>query len=210
MKEFKITDHPLNVPLGTHLKLIIYNGDVLPNPKQYQKLPGKLIYLMLTRPDINFFVHTLSLFMHQPTTTRMEADKRVLRYLLGTYGQGILLASSSAAEIISYCDSDWASCPNSRRSTTGFYLFIEKSPISWKRKKQAVIARFTIEVEYLAMTYTVCEITRMHALLKDMGLHNLPPTILKCDNMAPISRVANSVLHECTKRIELDSHFICD
>ena len=140
----------------------------------------------------------------------MQAAKKLLRYLRGTSQQGILLAASSAVELKAFCDSDWASCPNTRRSTTGYCILLGYSPVSWKSKKQAVVARSTAEAEYRAMAMTLCEITWLHALLKDMGIKNLPSTALYCDNQAAISLAANPILHERTKHVEVDCHFIRD
>ena len=196
--------------MDIHLKLGHTKGDLLTDPYTYQRLIGKLIYLTITRPDITFPVHVLSQYMQSPTTVHMQAGKRILRYLLSNPGQGILLASSSAAQVQAYCDSDWASCPNTRRSTTGFCIFLGHSPVSWKSKKQNIVARSTAEAEYRAMALTACEITWITALLQDMGLTNLPPTVLQCDNMAAISIAANPVLHERTKHVEIDCHYIRD
>ncbi|XP_074324109.1 secreted RxLR effector protein 161-like [Apium graveolens] len=194
--------------MDIHLKLDPTKGDVLPDPHPYQRLLGKLIYLTVTRPDITFSVHVLSQYMHQPTNVHMQAAKRVLRYLVANPAQGILLTNSSAAQIQAYYDSDWASCPATRRSTSGFCILLGNSPISWKSKKQSVVARSIAEAEYRAMALTACEITWLAALLKDMGLKDLPPVMLKCDNMAAISIAANPVLHERTKHVEIDWHFI--
>nr|XP_017221298.1 PREDICTED: uncharacterized mitochondrial protein AtMg00810-like [Daucus carota subsp. sativus] len=200
---------PLKVPLDAHLKLSPTAGQALTNPHPYQQLLGKLIYLTVTRPDINYAVHTLAQFMHSPTDVHMQAAKRLLRYLSGTKNQGLLLASSSAAELTAFSDSDWASCPFTRRSTTGFCLLLGHSLISWKSKKQNAVARSSAEAEYRAMAHTACELTWMTALLKDMGL-TLPPAVLKCDNVAAISIAANPVQHERTKHIELDCHYVRD
>lgn len=136
LKEYKLlSSKPLKLPLDPNLKLTHNYGDPLPYIPAYQQLICKLIYLTLTRPDIAFAIHTLSQFMHQPTTVHMQAAKRVLRYLSNNPSQGILLSSSFAAHLIAYCDSDWASCPISRRSTTGFCILLGESPISWKSKK---------------------------------------------------------------------------
>ncbi|XP_021716947.1 uncharacterized protein LOC110684822 [Chenopodium quinoa] len=91
---------PLKLPINTHLKLAPDKGKPLPNPLIYHKLLGKLIYLTITRPDISFNVQLLSQFMHFPTYTHLQAVKRLLRYLAGSTSQGILLASSSAAQLI--------------------------------------------------------------------------------------------------------------
>ncbi|XP_057547359.1 uncharacterized mitochondrial protein AtMg00240-like [Amaranthus tricolor] len=94
------------------------------------KLVGKLIYLSITRPDIAFTVHFLSKFMHKPTATHYQAALRVLRYLKGSSSQGILLEHQSAAQLKTFCDSDWTGCPTTRKSTTGFCILLGTSPIS--------------------------------------------------------------------------------
>lgn len=200
----------LKVPMDVHEKLTPTSGDVFLDPHPYQRLIGKLIYLRVTRPNITFAVHVLSQFMRQPTTSHLQAAVRVLRYLAGNPGQGIMLTSSSAVQIKTYCDSDRASCPITRRSITGFCILFGNSPISWKSKKQTVVARSSAEAEYRGMAITSCEITWIAALLKDMGLTNLPPTILQCDNKAAIAIAENPVFHERTKHIEIDCHFIRD
>lgn len=120
----------------------------------------------------------------------MQAAIRVLRYLVGTVSQGILLASTSAAHLTAFCDSDWASCLMSKKSTTDFCILLGDSSISWKAKKQTVVARSTAEAEYRAMALTTYEVTWFHELLKYLGLHNLPPTVLCCDNKAALAIAA--------------------
>ena len=211
LKEFGMADAvPLKLPMDAHMKLTPDKGDKLVDVVPYQRLVGKLIYLTITRPDIAFAVHILTQFMQQPTTVHMQAGKRLLRYLAGNPGQGILLASTSAAQLTAYCDSDWASCPMTRKSTSGFCILLGSSPLSWKTKKQSLVARSTAESEYRAMALTACEITWLTALLKDLGIHKLPPTLLNCDNKAALSIAANPVLHERTKHIKLDCHYIRD
>ncbi|KAL8094932.1 hypothetical protein AgCh_036443 [Apium graveolens] len=99
-----------------------------------------------------------------------------------THCQGILLASKSAAQLTAYCDSDWASCAFTRRSTSGFFIMLGNSHLSWKIKKQIVVAKSSAQAKYRAMTLTSCEITWLSALLKDMSLTDLPSTILCVKN----------------------------
>lgn len=126
---------PLNVPMDTHLKLTPTKGTPLLNPYSFQRLIGKLIYLIVTRPDIAFTFHIISQYMHQPTSAYMQTAKRLLRYLVDNPGQAIILASSSLASLQAYSDSDWANCPVTRKSTSGFCILLEKSRIGWKAKK---------------------------------------------------------------------------
>ncbi|KAL2945484.1 Retrovirus-related Pol polyprotein from transposon TNT 1-94 [Bienertia sinuspersici] len=209
LKEYQMEGcKAVKLPVDTHSKLTAETGDPLPNPSIYQKLIGKLIYLTLTRPDIAYSIHILSQFMHSPTTTHLQAAKRIFRYLSGTCDQGILLASSSAVKLTAYCDSDWAGCPVTRRSTSGFCIMLGHSPLSWKSKRQSVVARSSAEAEYRSMAYTVCEIIWLKQLLHDLGLGHLNSVPLFCDNQAAIAISANPVYHEKTKHIAIDCHFI--
>lgn len=149
---------PSKVPMDQHLKLTADEGDPLPNGEEYKRLIGKLIYLAVTRPDINYSVQNLSQFMQNPTTVHLQAVKRLIRYLKNSPSQGILLASDSAASLTAYCDADWASCPISRKSTTGYCILLGSSPISWKSKKQNVVARSSAEVQYRSMALTTCHL----------------------------------------------------
>ena len=159
---------PSKVPMETHTKLTPDKGVLLQDAQPYQKILGKLIYLTVTRPDIVYSVHILTQYMQRPTSDHMQAVKKLLRYLAGNLGQGILLASNSAAQLTAYCDSDWASCAFSRRSTSGFCIMLGNSPVSWKTKKQNVVARSSAEAEYRAMALASCEVTWLRTLLKDM------------------------------------------
>lgn len=211
LKEFgMMTSTPLRLPWDAPISLTPDKGDSLPDPHCYQRLLGKLIYLTITRPDLSFPVHNLAQYIQRPTNVHMQAARRILRYLLTNPAQGILLASSIAAQLIAYCDSDWVSCLATRKSTSGYCVLLGDSPISWKTKKQSLVARSTVEAEYRAMALTCCEVTWLSSLLKDMGLLDLPPTIIKSDNQAALSIAANPVLHERMKHIEIDCHFIRD
>lgn len=211
LKEFNMQSAtPLKIHVDIHLRLTKDMGNPLRDPHPYQRLLGKLIYLTVTRPDIVFTVHILTQFMQHPCDTHMQAALHLLRYLIGTSTQGILLASKSAAQLHAYSDSDWATCPMIRRSTTGFCILLGSSPISWKTKKQAVVARSSAEAEYRALALTSCEVTWLQALLKDLGIADLPPAVLHCDNKSAIAIAANPVLHERTKHVEVDCHYVRD
>ncbi|XP_056690240.1 uncharacterized mitochondrial protein AtMg00810-like [Spinacia oleracea] len=198
----------LKLPMDSHQKLAADIGESLPHPEVYQQLVGKLIYLTITRPDIAYTVHVLSKFMHAPTSIHLQAAKRVLRYLLGAPGQGILLASKSSAHLTAFCDSDWAGCQNTRRSTSGFCILVGESPISWKSKRQSVVSRSSAEAEYRAMALTVCEVMWLQQLLQDLGIKNMGNTPIMCDNQAALAIAANPVHHERTKHVDIDCHFI--
>ncbi|XP_041025509.1 uncharacterized mitochondrial protein AtMg00240-like [Juglans microcarpa x Juglans regia] len=105
-----------------HLKLSNEDGPLLPDPSIYHRLVGRLIYLTIIQPDIVYAVNILSQFMHAPRVPHMNAATRVLRYIKGSPSQGIFFSSSSTTQVTAYTDSDWASCPTTRRSTTGYFI----------------------------------------------------------------------------------------
>ncbi|GJW98882.1 uncharacterized mitochondrial protein-like protein [Tanacetum coccineum] len=205
-----MSSKPYKLPMDPNLKLQAEMGTPLQDPQVYRRYIGKLIYLTITRPDICYTVQLLSQFMQSPTSVHMQAVKHLLRYLLNSPGQGILLAHHSKVKLTAYCDSDWASCPMTRRSTTGYCILLGNSPISWKSKKQGVVSRSSAEAEYMAMAITCCEVTWLLSLLKDLGIKDLHPVTLHCDNQAAIHIAANPVFHARTKHIEVDCHYVRD
>lgn len=201
---------PVAFPLEQNQKLAVDDGADLENVAGYRRLVGRLIYLAVTRPDLPYSVHVFSQFMKKPKQAHWEAALRVVRYLKGNPGQGILLNANVELSLVAWCDSDWAGCPLTRRSTSGWFLQLGDSPISWKTKKQKVVSLSSAEAEYRAMTLIVKEIMWVKALLVDMGVIHKPPVTLFCDSKAALHISANPVFHERTKHIEKDCHFIRD
>ncbi|OIT38561.1 putative mitochondrial protein, partial [Nicotiana attenuata] len=127
---------PVVSPLELNVKLKADDGDLLPNPEMYRSLVGKFNFLTHTRPDLSFAVQHLSQFLQAPRLPHLNVALHLLRHLKGTSDHGILLNNSSDFTLQGYCDSDWAACPDSRKSITGFFVFLGGSPVSWKSKKQ--------------------------------------------------------------------------
>ncbi|XP_042939361.1 uncharacterized mitochondrial protein AtMg00810-like [Carya illinoinensis] len=132
---------PINTPIEQNHKLSHSSMDYLSDVTSYRRLIGRLIYLSITRPDITYAVNVLSQFMDTPTQEHLHTAHRVLRYLKGSIGQGIFYSSKSDTHLKAYSDSDWAACPETRRSVTGFCVFLGDSLISWKSKKQPTVSR---------------------------------------------------------------------
>ncbi|XP_070052051.1 uncharacterized mitochondrial protein AtMg00810-like [Nicotiana tomentosiformis] len=102
----------------------------LTDMRGYHRLVGKLLYLTLTRPDIAYTMQTLSQFMQAPKQSLLEAAYRVVRYVKNETGLGILMSVAGNMTLNAYCDADWASCPNSRKSVTGYLVKFGGSLIS--------------------------------------------------------------------------------
>ncbi|XP_019263196.1 PREDICTED: uncharacterized protein LOC109240959 [Nicotiana attenuata] len=110
-------------------------GEVLNDPTYYGKLVGKVNFLTNTRLDIAYSVQNLSQFMDDPRQPHLKAAFHLLRYLKGDPTLGIFLSKDADYAIKAYCDSDWAACPDSRKSMSGYLVLLGSSPVSWKSKK---------------------------------------------------------------------------
>lgn len=110
-------------PMEQQHKLFNDSDEICSDPGEYQRLVGLLLYLTCTRPDINYVIHTLSQFMQEPHQPHLNAVHRVLRYLKGSLGQGILLPSDGTLSLQAYCNADGAECPITQRLTTGYVIF---------------------------------------------------------------------------------------
>ncbi|RVW46987.1 Retrovirus-related Pol polyprotein from transposon TNT 1-94 [Vitis vinifera] len=201
---------PCGFPIEQNHRLGLAKGELLSNPESYRRLVGRLIYLAVTRPDLAYSVHILSQFMQDPRIEHWEAALRVVRYLKGTPGQGILLRADSDLSLQGWCDSDWAACPVTRRSLSGWLVFLGQSPISWKTKKQHTVSRSSAEAEYRAMAAVTCELKWLKGLLLSLGVHHPKAIKLFCDSQSALHMAKNPVFHERTKHIEVDCHFVRD
>jgi len=103
--------------------------------------------------------------MHEPRKFHMEVALRVVRYLKNASGQGLFFSSNNDFRLKTYCDSNWAGYPITRRSTTGYCFFLGSSLISWRSKCQKTVSLSSAEAEYRAMTSGCCELTWLKHLL---------------------------------------------
>ncbi|KAL0303759.1 UNVERIFIED_CONTAM: Retrovirus-related Pol polyprotein from transposon RE2 [Sesamum radiatum] len=200
----------VSTPLLLGLKLSMDSGALLPTLNQYRRLIGRLLYLGFTQPDISHSVQQLSQYLTHPRDVHWKAAIHVVRYLKGSPSIGLFLPSTSSFELRAYCDADWASCSDSRRSLIGFCVFFGDALISWKTKKQSVVSRSTTEAEYRSMAATVCESKWLSFILSDFGISLALLIQLFCDNQAALHIMANPVFHERTKHVDLDCHVVWD
>ncbi|WVZ81301.1 LOW QUALITY PROTEIN: hypothetical protein U9M48_028692 [Paspalum notatum var. saurae] len=143
--------NPISTPIDTRAKLSINDGHPVPNPTKYRSIAGALQYLTLTRPDLQYAVQQACLFMHAPRTSHYQLLKRILRYVKGTISYGLHISWSSNHELLAYSDADWAGCPDTRRSTSGYCVFYGDNLVSWSSKRQQTVSPSSAEAEYRAV-----------------------------------------------------------
>ncbi|XP_031111756.1 uncharacterized protein LOC116015721 [Ipomoea triloba] len=159
---------PVSTPLVPNQRLTKDGGTILEDISSYRRLVGRLLYLTTTRPDISFAVQQLSQFIDAPTTDHLAAAHRVLRYIKNAPGQGLFYPRNGEMQLNVFSDSDSASCLDSRKSVTGFCIFLDYALIWWKSKKQTTVSRSSSEAEYRALASTVCEVQWISSLLHDL------------------------------------------
>ncbi|WVZ92208.1 hypothetical protein U9M48_038291 [Paspalum notatum var. saurae] len=163
------------------------------NKERYQRLVGHLIYLCHTRPDISYAVSVMSRYMHDPRSGHLDAVYRILRYLKSSPGKGLMFKSHGHLNLEGYCDADWASCLDDRRSTLGYCVFVGGNLVSWRSKKQSVVSRSTAEAE---------------SLLLELKVLRKGPMKIWCDNMSAINIANNPVQRDRRKHVEIDRFFV--
>ncbi|CAH9147532.1 unnamed protein product [Cuscuta epithymum] len=147
--------------------------------------------------------------MHAPRTSHLLVVKRIFRYLQGTIGHDLLLQPSSASPTLqAYSDADWAGCPNSSRSTSGFAIFLGTNLVSWKSKKQPTISRSSTEAEYRAIAYAVQDTLHIRSIPFELGYPIREPVKLLCDNVSASYLSTNPIQHARSKHISIDYHFV--
>ncbi|XP_024006627.1 uncharacterized protein LOC112083125 [Eutrema salsugineum] len=201
---------PVSTPMEQNHNLPKDDSEFFHDPERYRRLVGRLVYLTHTRPELSYAVHMLAQFMQQPRKRQWDAAIRVVRYLKGCPGQGVLLSSKSDLQITAYCDSDWATCPMTRRSLTGFVVMLGDSPVAWKTKKQETVSCSSTEAEYRAMSFTTRELKWNRAILSSLGISHTQAMHLHCDSKSALHIAANPVFHERIKHLENDCHFLRD
>uniref|UniRef100_A0A2N9GNG4 Reverse transcriptase Ty1/copia-type domain-containing protein n=1 Tax=Fagus sylvatica TaxID=28930 RepID=A0A2N9GNG4_FAGSY len=183
-------DIPPHMALGIcspnfNARLTPSSGELLPDPTLYRQLVGSLVYLTVTRPDISYAVHQVSQFMSVPRSTHYVFVLCILRYLKGILFHEIHFSAQSPLTLRAYSDADWAGDPTDRRSTTGYCFLLGSSLISWRSKKQSVVARSRFRCVHF-FCYFLSTVTIWSAI--------------------QIAR--NDVFHEQTKHIEIDCHLV--
>ncbi|CAJ2635918.1 unnamed protein product [Trifolium pratense] len=198
---------PADTPMDPNAKLW-EKGSVPVDTGRYQRLVGKLIYLSHTRPDIAFSVSVVSQFMHSPFEEHLEAVYRILRYLKANPGKGLFFKKTSERNVSIFTDADWAGSITDRRSTSGYCAYVWGNLVTWRSKKQGVVARSSAEAEFRAMAQGICEGLWIHRVLEELKMKIELPLKLYSDSKAAISIAHNPVQHDRTKHIEIDRHFI--
>lgn len=189
-------------------------GEPVSDPTLYRSLAGGLQYLTFTHPDLSYVVQQICLFMHDPREPHFHALKRILRYVCGTLDLGVQLHPSSTTGLVSYSDADLGKggggCPTTRRSASGYCVFLGDNILSWSSKRQQIVSRSSAEADYRGVANAVAETCWLRNLMQELHSPLQKATIVYCDNVIAMYLSTNPVQHQRTNHIEIDIHFVRD
>lgn len=178
--------------------------------KPYRSLMGCLLYIATcTRPDVSFAVCHLTRFLENPGEKHWKSAIRILRYLRGTKTFEIAYrGGNNIPKLTSFCDADWGSDKDDRRSVSGVLLMLNEGPVVFKSKYQKTVALSSAEAEYMAMSLCVQEVIWARLLLNDLMMKQVGATPIMEDNQGAIALSKNVGYQARTKHIDIRHHFI--
>jgi len=144
-------------------------------------------------------VQQLCLSMHDLKTQHMSSLKRILHYIHGTIEFGLHLYPSSIDKLISYTETYWVGCPDTRRSTSRYYVYLGDNLISWSAKHQYTLSLSSAEAEYRGVANVVYESCWIRNLLLELHCLVIKAMLVYCDNI--------SVVY-LSEHIKMDIHFV--
>ncbi|XP_004297966.1 PREDICTED: uncharacterized mitochondrial protein AtMg00810-like [Fragaria vesca subsp. vesca] len=137
------------------------DGELLANPTIFRELVRSLQYLTITRSDISFAVNSIAQYMSQPRTTHLIVANRILCYIKGILDHGLSFRPQHhPVHLFAYSDADWAGCFDSRRSTSGYLVYLGSNLISWCSKKKPTVAHSSVE-QVLKMSIALLHMPRL-------------------------------------------------
>ncbi|GJS93007.1 ribonuclease H-like domain-containing protein [Tanacetum coccineum] len=205
-KEFDMTDlGALNYFLG--ISAVRHPTGLFLSQKKYARHLLERAHMVNCNPsrtpiDTDSKLGPDGILVQDPTLYRSLAGG--LQYL--TFTRPFVLCSST----VGYTDADWAGCPSTRRSTSGYCVFLGDNILSWSAKRQHTISRSSAESEYQGVANVVAETSWIRNLLRELHSPLLTATLVYCDNVSAVYMSANPVQHQRTKPIEIDIHFVRD
>lgn len=198
-------------PGETRQNIDIFEDSEKINLRLYQEMIGSLMYLSNgTRPDITCIVSKLSQYLKDPRLIHMTATKRVYRYLKGTIDHH-LFYSRMEGPLEASADASWC-CTYDAKSYSGYTVKLGSSLISWKSKKQGLVALSTCEAELMSLCEGVREVKWIISVLSELNLSDyvILPVIIHSDSQATINWIKGLGPASRTKHINRKFYFVKD
>nr|GEV27580.1 retrovirus-related Pol polyprotein from transposon TNT 1-94 [Tanacetum cinerariifolium] len=177
------------------------------DPSHYRSLIGTLLYLIASRPDLQFSICMYARYQARPTKKHLHAVKRIFRYLRGTVNRGLWYLKDSSISLTGFSDADHAGCQDRHHCTSGSLQFLGDRLIGCSSKKIKSVAISSTKAERIALSGCCAQILWMRSQLTDYGLR-FNKILMYCDNKSAIALCCNNVQHSSSKHVDIRYHFI--
>ena len=166
------------------------------------------MYITLgTHPDIAFAVTKMAQHAANPSQDHLNCALHICRYLAGPADYALVYSGKTDRGLFACADSDWASNPVDRRSTTGYMVKLADGIFSWNSCAQRAVALSSTEAEYMSLSDTSRQLVWIKALLAELGI-NMRPIPLCGDNQGSIFMASNPVQEHRIKHIDIRFHYV--
>jgi hypothetical protein len=151
MKKFnKLELKPVSTPMSSITSLGPNEDGEAVDQREYRSMIGSLLYLTVTRPDIQFIMGPCTCFSPSPRSSHRTIVQWIFRYLKHTPEFVIWYSASSSLDLVGFSDADFAGCGIDQKSTSGTCHFLGSSLLCWTSRKQSSVAQSTTKAEYIA------------------------------------------------------------
>jgi len=214
LERYELTNLPTASTPCDHRVKLAKDKDATPSPhfqKAYLQKFGSLNYLpAMTRVDLAYAASLYGRFNSRPTQSHLDGITQAYAYINGTPQVGITYTKQEPS-LHGYVDADWAGCPDTRRSTTGYIFTLAGGPVSWSSGLQKVVALSTCEAEYIALSEAVKEAIWIRNFINNLGVGITFDSVpIHVDNESAIKLAKNPEFHQRSKHIDIRHHFIRD
>ena len=147
--------------------------------------------------------------MDKATEGHMKELLRCIKYVLDTKSRKLKYQQSrqDKIEITGICNSDYAGDLESRRSVTGYLVYVNGCPVAWRSRQQKVTSLSSCESEYYAITEVATEMMYIKQIFDFLEIEVELPMTIKCDNQGAVFLAKNETSTH-TKHVDVRYHFI--
>lgn len=182
---------------------------------RYRSGVGMLLYLIkFSRPDIANSVRELSKVLDCSTQASYKEMLRIVKYVLDTPLLGLQMKPSrergSAWNIVCFTDSDYACDPETRRSVSGYVIFVHGVPICWRSQAQRSVTLSSTEAEWIAMSEAVKDVIFLMHLVEGMGITIRYPITVRVDNVGAIFMSGNITTTGRTRHAQIRGRYVSE
>ena len=210
----KMKEYETPASQGTHVMRPLSEEETLTEAEKkiYQWGVGSLLYLLKhSRPDLSNSVRELSKVMDGANRNHMKMLKRVIKFVIDTKNRKLILKPNldvTKWKVRGYSDSDFAGDTDERKSISGYVIYLQECPISWRSKSQKSVSLSLTEAEYTAVLEVATEILFIKSMLEFLGVKVELPIEVNVDNVGAIYLSKSATTSNRTRHIDTRYHFV--